>query len=66
MYRIFKRTWWRKNPNWPNGLEPCLGRKRTVKTVETQEEAREFCQLHNRISLPKSNPLSLKYEFEHV
>ena len=27
MYNVFTRTWWRKNPDWPNGLEPCIGPK---------------------------------------
>ena len=25
MYRIFHRTWWVDNKNWPTNLEPCIG-----------------------------------------
>lgn len=66
MYRVFKRTWWKKNPSWPKGLEPCAGRKRTVRIVSTEEEARNLCKTLNQTSLPKYNPLSLKHEFEAV
>jgi hypothetical protein len=26
-YRVFVRTWWAVNPAWPDGLEPCPGRR---------------------------------------
>ena len=62
-YRVFKRTWWRNNPSWPNGLEPCPGRKTTlVKSVETQEEARRICKQYNETHEP--GRLSMKAEFE--
>jgi hypothetical protein len=65
-YKVFKRTWWKRNSNWPKGLEPSPGRKRTVQYFDTIEDARQFCKFHNNNSLPKHNPLSLKYEFESV
>jgi hypothetical protein len=30
MYKTFIRTWWRPNKDWPDGLEPHAGKKRTV------------------------------------
>lgn len=63
MYRVFTRTWWSFNPNWPNGLEPCPGRKRTLrKNVPTEKEAREIAQEYNRTHKP--GKLSRKAEFE--
>jgi len=69
MYRVFHRTWWRENPRWPNGLEPCAGRKTTAATVETEEEARALCREAN--SSPnnftaKQRRLGRKYEYEEV
>lgn len=32
MFRVFTRRWWKGNPNYPNGLEPYAGgRKTTIK-----------------------------------
>jgi hypothetical protein len=61
-YRIFTRTWWKNNPNWPNGLEPCPGRKTTLDFASTETEARAICQEYNA----KHNPgrLSRKAEYE--
>jgi len=63
-YKIFTRTWWRENSSWPNGLEPCPGEKKYIKTVDSYDEARNYCMNNNRHSLPENNRLSLKYEFE--
>lgn len=64
MYRVFKRTWWKNNPEWPNGLEPSVGKKRTVQTVDTEQEARNLCK---EINLKiKDSRLGLKAEFERV
>ena len=40
-YRAFTRTWWRNNDSgeWPNGLEPCPGRKTTIGKRLTEDEA---------------------------
>jgi hypothetical protein len=43
MYQVFSRTWWSRNADWPNGLEPDAGRKRNICKVHTMEEAREAC-----------------------
>jgi len=61
-YRIFKRSWWKENPSWPNGLEPAPGRKTHIKYVDTEEEARAFCLEWNRTHPP--GRLSIKAEFE--
>lgn len=45
-FLIFTRTWWRKNPVMPNGLEPGPGRKTylMMPAVETEDEARAICR----------------------
>lgn len=61
-YRVFTRTWWRENPAWPDGLEPCAGRKTTLrKSVATEEEARAICQ--QWCSTHKPGRLSRKAEY---
>ena len=62
-YEIFKRTWWKKNPSWPNGREPQQGRSNHVKYVETEAEAREICREANKELAEKSNPMGMGYEF---
>lgn len=63
-YRVFTRTWWTKNPKWPNGREPKAGRKYTLGFVYTIEEARRWCRNWNETHDP--GPLSRKAEFEEV
>lgn len=63
MYRVFTRTWWRNNPAWPQGLEPCAGRKHTLRrNVKTEAEARSICQAWNATHKP--GRLSRKAEYE--
>lgn len=62
-YRVFTRTWWRNNPAWFNGLEPCPGRKTTLqKRVATEVEARAICQQYG--SMHEPGRLSRKAEYE--
>ena len=62
MYTVFVRTWWEKNPKWPNGLEPHLGRRKVLRTgVKTAEEARQICKEWN--SENPEGKLSRKAEF---
>ena len=63
-YRAFKRTWWRHNPNWPNGLEPYAGRKIFLGKFLTEEGARDFCRQWNSSHEP--GKLSLKAEYEII
>ena len=59
MITIFKRSWWTKE----NGqIVPTPSRPVFVKTVPTEEDARDFCTKANN-ELPTYNPLSHKYEF---
>lgn len=64
MYRCFSRTWWKPNPAWPNGLEPCAGRKRTLASGLTYDEAMRFAKEWNATHKP--GRLSRKCEFEEV
>lgn len=63
-YRTFTRTWWRENPAWPNGLEPCAGRKHYDADFETEDQARAACRAYNATHEP--GRLSLKMEYEEV
>lgn len=64
MYYVFVRNWWKKNPSWPNGLEPdpCAQKYTITSGIETEEEAREIAQEYNRTHEP--GKLSRKAEFD--
>ena len=64
-YRIFTRRWWRPNKDWPNGLEPCPGKQRTIGRADTEEEAIAACEKWNeRAHVSKYDQrLGLKAEF---
>ena len=67
MYRIFTRTWWVHNDDFPNGLEPCPGKKRTIAHASTLKRAREICADYNRttaVSTKYNRELGMKAEFE--
>ena len=68
MFRTFKRTWWKENAAWPNGLEPEAGRKRyTGDRYDSESEAREACrEFNNGPRTAREKRLSLKMEFEEV
>ena len=62
MFEVFTRNWWKKNPSWPNGLEPDgAGRRNHLAWAETEEEAREIAQEWNANNDP--GILSRKAEF---
>jgi len=61
LYRVFTRTWWRDNPDWPDGLEPSLGRKTTLAKRVSFEEARRIARKYNATHEP--GRLSRKAEF---
>ena len=63
-FRIFTRTWWRENPGWPNGLEPCAGKQRTIGRADTEEEARTICREYNDTHDP--GRLSKKAEYDYI
>ena len=63
-YRVFTRTWWKRNPSWPEGREPCPGRKTTIDKVATVDEATARCDGYNSTHEP--GPLSRKAEFEEI
>ncbi len=61
-YDCFVRTWWRENPEWPDGLEPCPGKKRYIARHVTWRDACEICKRWNDAHEP--GRLSRKAEFE--
>jgi len=64
MFRIFTRTWWKENPEWPNGLEPQAGRKHTIGKARSEEDARAIARQYNRTHKP--GKLSRKAEYEEI
>jgi len=63
-FRVFERTWWRINPEWPNGLEPHASVKSTVNICFTEAEAQACCRKYNSTNEP--GRLSNKAEYEEV
>jgi len=64
MYKVFHRTWWRENPDWPDGLEPHAGKKTMIGYASTEEDAQAICQKYNT-----ENPagrLSRKAEYDNA
>tara|TARA_R110001606_G_scaffold350718_1_gene500877 strand:- start:94 stop:288 length:195 start_codon:yes stop_codon:yes gene_type:complete len=64
MYEVFHRTWWRINPDWPDGLEPHAGRKSHMAYAATEEIAQYMCKEYNDNHKP--GQLSRKAEYDHV
>lgn len=64
MFKIFHRTWWKENPSWPNGLEPCPGKKYYIGKCYEEETARELCKEWNDNNV--AGRLSNKAEYEEV
>ena len=60
-YVIFHRTWWKKNPSWPGGRDPGVGRATIIERANTEEEAVEMCKTWNESHDP--GHLSRKAEF---
>lgn len=58
---VFTRTWWKNNPNWPNGLEPHLGKKRVLRRNLSESEAKALCKEWNATNKP--GKFSRKAEF---
>ena len=63
-YRCFTRTWYKDNPSWPNGLEPCAGEPTYVRGTFTYAEARALCKEFSEENDP--GRYSLKMEFEEA
>jgi hypothetical protein len=61
-YHVFARNFWKRNPEWPGGREPHLGRKTTLCYVQTEAEARRACMEYNADNDPGF--LSRKAEYE--
>lgn len=62
-FTVFVRTWWRNNKEWPNGLEPHMGRKKIIKSGLTYDEAVQVCKEWNNSHEP--GKLSRKAELSN-
>jgi len=63
-YRVFHRTWWKRNPAYPDGREPHPGNKRFIGWAHSYSEAQDMCRVWNANHDP--GKLSDKAEFEEV
>ena len=63
-YKVFTRTWWRNNSNYPNGLEPSPGRKTIIAIALSEEQARDICKRYNDSHSP--GRLSRKAEYTEI
>ena len=62
LYTVFVRNWWKDNPAWPDGLEPCPGERSIIATGCTYSEARRRCEAYRATHEP--GRYSNKAEFE--
>ncbi len=66
-YEIRVRNWWKANPDWPDGREPCATpwhRAHRLGTASTEQEAREICREYNDTHKP--GHLSRKAEYTEL
>ena len=67
-YEIRVRNWWKDNPSWPDGLEPCATpwdkAWKLCDGIQTEEEARAICQEYNATHKP--GRYSRKAEYSEV
>ena len=65
-YRVFSARWWADKKN----TKPIEGarRKKTIRVVETEEEARELCRQHNTDCFGNrvERPYGSAYEYERI
>ena len=61
-FRVFHRTWWRENADWPDGREPGVGESHHVAWASTEAHARHLCRRWN--AAHPEGPLSDRAEFE--
>ena len=63
-YVVFHRTWWKNNPDYPNGLQPHAGRKTYLAKGLTESAARDMCRVWNANHKP--GRLSRKAEYDTI
>jgi hypothetical protein len=64
-YEVFTRTWWTENKDWPNGLEPCVGKARTIaRNIASETKAQKIAQEWN--ATHEAGRYSLKAEFTSI
>ena len=60
-FEVFHRTWWRNNPDWPDGREPGVGQSRHIGWAQTEARARYMCRQWN--ASHDAGPLSDRAEY---
>ena len=63
-YDVFHRTWWKENPAWPDGLEPCPGKRTYLAQHVTYADSQEIVAAYARTHSP--GRLSRKAEIERA
>lgn len=65
-YRVFSARWWADKNNTKPVSTP--RRTKTIRIVETEDEARELCRQHNTDSLGNrvERPYGSAYEYERI
>lgn len=63
-FHVFHRTWWKENPEWPNGLEPSAGVRYHIEFVDQESEAQAICRQYN--DTHDKGRLSNMAEYEEV
>jgi len=51
-WNVFVRNWWKNNPEWPNGLEPHMGKKLYLERCIPYDDARAKAEAYNRTHKP--------------
>jgi hypothetical protein len=64
LYYVFVRDWYKENPEYPNGLEPCAGKEEIIAQDISEDEARKIAREYNRTHNP--GRLSRKAEFSEI
>jgi hypothetical protein len=65
MYKVFTRTFWKRDPKGYQGRSPHLGRRTTLaQYIDTEEEAQAICRQYNDTHEPGF--LSRKAEYERT
>ena len=46
-YKVFHRTWWKYNRDYPDNREPNLGKEKFISWAYSYESAQDICRVWN-------------------